>query len=121
MDTGSDQNADVILITGLESRSRRMIHYEVTLQVEPRLAAAVEEHMRKDHIPEIFATGCFSRIRFSLASTNRFRATYQADGQADLDRYLREHAPRLRAEFQTRFPQGVTLTRETWVQREIWS
>jgi len=100
---------------------RRMISYEVTLQVEPRLAAEVEEYMRQRHIPEIFATGCFRRIRFSLASPNRFRTSYQADGQADLDRYLREHAPRFRADFQTRFPEGVTLTRETWVQREIWS
>ena len=98
-----------------------MINYEVTLQVEPRLAAAVEEYMRQSHIPEIFATGCFRRIRFSLASPNRFRTSYQADGQVDLDRYLREHAPRLRTEFQTRFPDGVTLTRDTWVQREIWS
>jgi hypothetical protein len=98
-----------------------MINYEVTLQVEPRLAAAVEEFMRQRHIPEIFVTGCFRRIRFSVASSNRFRTTYQADGQADLDRYLGEHAPRLRAEFQAQFPQGVILTRETWVQREIWS
>ena len=98
-----------------------MVLYEVTLQVEPQLAIAVEEYMRQRHIPDIFATGCFSRIRFSLAASNRFRTSYQADGQADLDRYVREYAPRFRAEFQTRFPDGVTLTRETWVQREIWS
>ena len=98
-----------------------MVLYEVTLQVEPRLATAVEEYMRQHHIPEIFATGCFRRIRFGLASAYRFRTTYQADAQTDLDRYLQEHAPRFRAEFQTRFPQGVILTRETWVQREIWS
>jgi len=100
---------------------RRMISYEVTLQVEPRLAAEVEEYMRQRHIPEIFATGCFRRIRLSLASPNRFRTSYQADGQVELDRYLREHAPRFRADFQTRFPEGITLTRETWVQRETWS
>ncbi len=98
-----------------------MILYEVTLQVEPQLAGAVEEYMRQEHIPEIFATSCFRRIRFSLAAANRFRTSYQADGQADLDRYLREHAARFRADFQAQFPEGVTLTRETWVQREIWS
>ena len=98
-----------------------MVLYEVTLQVEPQLAVAVEEYMRQDHIPAIFATGCFRRVRFSLASAYRFRTTYQADGQADLDRYLRDYAPRFRAEFQTRFSEGVILTRETWVQREIWS
>jgi hypothetical protein len=98
-----------------------MITYEVTLQVEPHLTAAVEEYMRHRHIPEIFASGCFRRIRFSQASPTRFRTSYQADTQADLDRYVREHAPRLRAEFQALFPEGVTLTRETWLQREIWS
>ena len=98
-----------------------MISYEVTLQVQPQLAAAVEEYMRQQHIPEIFSTGCFRRIRFSLASPTRFRTSYQADGQADLDRYVRDHAPRLRTEFQARFPDGVILTRETWVQREIWT
>ncbi len=98
-----------------------MILYEVTLQAEPQLAVAVEGYMREHHIPAIFATGCFRRIRFSLASANRFRTSYQADGQADLDRYLKDHAARFRAEFLTRFPTGVNLTRETWVQREIWS
>src|SRR4026208_875006 len=89
-----------------------MILYEVTLQVEPRLSAAVEEYMRSDHIPQIFATGCCRRLRVSLASPHRFRTSYQADGQAGLDRYLRDHAPRLRAEFQARFPEAVTPPRQ---------
>jgi hypothetical protein len=99
----------------------KMVSYEVTLQVEPAIAPSVEEFMRQSHIPDIFATGCFRRISFSRASPTRLRTSYQADTQADLDRYLRDHAPRFRAEVQTRFPEGVTLTRETWVQREIWS
>lgn len=98
-----------------------MISYEVTLQVQPALALEVEEFMRQSHIPEIFATGCFRRIRFSLASPTRFRTSYQADSQADLDRYLHQHAAKLRTEFQAKFPEGVTVTRETWVQREVWS
>ena len=97
-----------------------MMIYEVTLQVDPALAVRVEEHMRRVHIPEIFATQCFRRIRFERASAARFRTSYQADTQAQLDRYLQDHAPRLRAEFQKHFPTGVTLTRETWTQREVW-
>jgi hypothetical protein len=97
-----------------------MLLYEVTLQVDPALAGAIEEHMRRVHIPEIFATGCFRRIRFDRASAARFRTSYQADTQADLDRYLREHAPRLRAAFQAEFPEGVVLTREVWIQQEGW-
>lgn len=97
-----------------------MIIYEVTLQVEPGLAPRVEEHMRRSHIPAIVATGCFRQIRFSQASPARFRTSYQANTQADLDRYLRSYALKLRAEFQAEFPTGVILTRETWVQREVW-
>jgi hypothetical protein len=97
-----------------------MIRYEVTLQVEPALAQTVENHMRSRHIPEIFATGCFRQIRFDRASPARFRTSYQADSQADLDRYLRDHAPRLRAELQRDFPRGLTVTREVWTQQEVW-
>lgn len=98
-----------------------MIFYEVTLQAEPSLAAALEDHMRREHIPAILGTGCFRRIRFDRASPTRFRTCYEADSSANLDRYLRNHAPALRSEFQAEFPGGVTLTRETWVQQEAWS
>jgi hypothetical protein len=97
-----------------------MICYEVTLQVEPRLAQTVEKYLRNRHIPEILATGCFRQIRFDRASPARFRTAYQADSQADLDRYLRDHAPRFRAEFQSDFPKGLTVTREVWMEQEVW-
>jgi uncharacterized protein DUF4286 len=97
-----------------------MIRYEVTLQVEPALAQSVQEYLRNKHIPEIFATGCFRQIRFDRASPARFRTSYEADSQADLDRYLRDHAPKFRAEFQRDFPEGLTLTREVWKQQEAW-
>jgi hypothetical protein len=94
--------------------------YEVTLQIESALSHAVEDHMRRKHIPEILATGCFQRIRFDRASPGRFRTSYEAKSDADLERYLREHAPRFRAEFQARFPTGVTATRETWASLQSW-
>jgi hypothetical protein len=97
-----------------------MISYEVTLQAQPRLAASVEQFMMESHIPEIFRTGCFREIHFSRASPGRFRTAYHASTQADLDRYVQDHAPRFRAEFLEHFPDGVNITRETWVQREVW-
>lgn len=97
-----------------------MISYEVTLQVRPDLSASVEQFMTESHIPDIFDTGCFREIRFSRASAGRFRTAYEAGTQADLDRYLQEHAPRFRAEFLERFPDGVNITRETWAQRKVW-
>jgi hypothetical protein len=97
-----------------------MISYEVTLQAQPRLATNVEQFMVESHIPQIFSTGCFREIRFSCASPGGFRTAYQANTQTDLDRYVQDHAPRFRAEFLERFPEGVHITRETWVQREVW-
>jgi hypothetical protein len=97
-----------------------MISYEVTLQVEPGLAGAVEQHMRREHIPAILETGCFRRIRFWRASPARFRTSYEASEMADLDRYLRAHAATFRAEFQAAFPGGIVITRETWTEVESW-
>jgi hypothetical protein len=97
-----------------------MILYEVTLEVEPSLVHQVEKHMRQSHIPAIFATGCFRRIRFCQAAPDRFRTSYEAGTQEDLDRYFRDHAPRLRNEFTKFFPTGVSVSRETWALREIW-
>ncbi len=97
-----------------------MLTYEVTLQIDPALASSVERYMREHHIPAIFATGCFRRIRFAQASAARFRTSYEAAGQAELDRYLSDHAPRIRAEFQADFPSGITLTREVWAERQVW-
>ncbi len=98
-----------------------MVSYEVTLQVEPALAPSVEKFLTDSHIPAIFATGCFRRILFSRASATRLRTSYQADTQADLDRYLQDYAPRFRAEFLAKFPKGMTVTRETWTQRQVWA
>ena len=97
-----------------------MLRYEVTLEVEPRLAAALEAWMRRTHIPEIGVTGCFLRIRFDRASDTRFRTCYHAATAADLNRYLAEHAPEMRAQFARRFPSGVSVSRETWDEIETW-
>jgi len=97
-----------------------MVVYEVTLEIDPALADAVEAHMRREHIPDIAATGCFQRIRLERASPSRFRTRYEAGTEIDLNRYLRDHAPRLRVDFQRHFPVGVTATRETWTPLESW-
>jgi Domain of unknown function (DUF4286) len=98
-----------------------MLLYEVTLDAEPALAGAVEAHMRRSHIPAIAATRCFRQIRFCRSSPGRFRTSYEAERQADLDRYLRDYAQALREEFSREFPKGVALSRETWALREVWS
>ena len=97
-----------------------MLRYEVTLDVEPALSKSLETYMRRQHIPEIAATGCFLRIRFDRASETRFRTCYHAETEAHLNRYLAEHADGLRGKFARKFPSGMTVTRETWLERETW-
>lgn len=97
-----------------------MVTYEITAKVEPELAAGYEAYMRHDHIPALLATGCFRAARLSRAGGGRYLIQYVAPDQATLDRYLAEHAPRLREEFTARFPNGVTLTRATWELLHEW-
>jgi Domain of unknown function (DUF4286) len=96
-----------------------MIRYEVTLDVEPTKAEAVRAFLHQKHFAEMMATGCFRHISFGLASPTRFRTTYQADTEADLQRYLQDHAAHLRGDFVSRFPSGVTVSRETWTEEEV--
>jgi hypothetical protein len=97
-----------------------MVWYEVTLHLEGVSASALVDYMRRDHIPEIWATGCFRRIRFDQASAMQFRTCYCAETQADLDRYLRDHAAGIRANFASRFSEGVAFTREVWITQQTW-
>lgn len=97
-----------------------MIRYEVTLEVEPSRAAAVGAFLRDVHIPGIYDTGCFRAVRLERASPTRLRASYLAARAEDLERYLRDHAPALRAAFLAAHPAGVSLTRETWTEVAVW-
>ncbi len=90
------------------------VSYEVTLEIEPDLMAAVELELRVHHIPAILATGCFAAIRLERTEAGGLRTRYEAATRADLERYLAEHTARFRAEFMARFPAGVRATREVW-------
>jgi hypothetical protein len=76
--------------------------------------------MRETHIPEVLATGCFQAADLVRSSSGRYRTTYVARTQGDLDRYLETHTAALRADFAAHFPEGVTLSREVWVTVERW-
>jgi hypothetical protein len=97
-----------------------MLRYEVTLQVDPDRVGAVAGYMRDVHIPEIFATGCFRTIRFERGSSGQLRTSYVAARVADLEEYLRDHAPALRRAFQSTFPAGIGVARETWTEIAVW-
>jgi hypothetical protein len=97
-----------------------MIAYEVTSEVEESLVGRFEQYMRETHIPEVLATGCFQAAVLARSSPGRYRTSYVARTQADLDRYLERHTAGLRADFAARFPEGVSLSREVWVTVQRW-
>jgi Domain of unknown function (DUF4286) len=91
-----------------------MIIYEITAIVQAELIALYEKYMQDVHIPDLMATGHFSGAVFSRSTSGRYRIQYQAHNQNALTEYLKNEAPRLREEFHSHFPTGVTLTRENW-------
>lgn len=97
-----------------------MVTYEVTTLVDPGQVEAYERYMRQRHIPDLLATGCFQEAVFTRAAVGRYRVRYEAPGEAALERYLAQHAPRLREEFASHFPGGVTVSREVWVALQRW-
>ena len=97
-----------------------MIAYEVTSEVEESLVGRFERYMRETHIPQVLATGCFQAAFFARSSPTRYRTSYVARTQADLDRYLATYTSGLRVDFSAHFPEGVTLSREVWVTVQRW-
>jgi hypothetical protein len=97
-----------------------MIIYEVTATVRAELAESYELYLRTEHIPDLLSTGCFASARIAQAGVGRYRIAYDLLDIAALDRYMAEHAPRLRTEVRVRFPDGLELEREIWSVKQSW-
>ena len=97
-----------------------MVTSEVVADVEPAGRDRYESFMRDRHIPDVFATGCFHSVAFERSGAGRYRIRYQASSPDDVDRYLRDHTARLRADFAAHFPSGATLAREVWTELQRW-
>lgn len=97
-----------------------MIAYEVTVDVAAELADQFIAYMLIRHVPDLLATGCFVGAEFAQAGEIRFRQRYLAFSREDLDRYLAEHAVRLREDFAKHFPTGTAITREVWEVHKSW-
>lgn len=96
-----------------------MVSYEVSAVVRADLAAAYEKYMRP-HIVAVLATGLFVSAGFDRTEGNKYRARYQAKDQESLDKYLAEHATRLREDFAKHFPSGVEQSRDVWQTVGTW-
>lgn len=97
-----------------------MMRYEVRLDVNPALAGEVERYMLETHIAEVMATGCFLRAHFDREESGQYRTTYVAASRGEFDRYTRDHADGLRADFLAHFPEGASPTRELWTELGAW-
>lgn len=89
-----------------------MIFYEVTAVPEPEVREAYEQYMRAKHVDDVLASGCFIGARIAVTDDGLYRTTYVAATRGDLDRYLADHAPRLRNDFAEHIPSGVQVSRE---------
>lgn len=93
-----------------------MIVYEVDIAVDEEIADAYVGWLAV-HVDEMLTLpGFVSAQRFRLLDpvtpgVVSLRVQYTLRDRKALDRYLRDHAPRMRAEGQQRFPTGVRLTR----------
>jgi hypothetical protein len=97
-----------------------MVTYEITATVRADLCEAYERYMRERHIPDLLETGSFAGASFSRSAPGRYRVRYEAHDRAALERYLAEHAPRLRRHMTESFPEGVEISREEWDVLAIW-
>jgi hypothetical protein len=98
-----------------------MIVYEVVTELSSSVdAAAYERYMRERHIPDLLETGCFGAARFERAEGRLYRASYHAASRGELERYLAEHADRLRGDVGRHFPEGLSASRRVWDQLQVW-
>jgi hypothetical protein len=87
--------------------------YEITVRVEPEIRADFTAFMINGHVPDLLATGYFSSATIASDETT-LRISYIARSRMELQKYLDEHASRLRAEVIERFPGGFQINRREW-------
>jgi Domain of unknown function (DUF4286) len=79
-----------------------MFIYNVTSKVDHTISAAWLQWMKEEHIPEIIATGCFTKATIlQLLETDdsegpTFAIQYTSESKALYNRYLEKFAPELR-------------------------
>jgi hypothetical protein len=85
-----------------------MILYNVTVSIDPSVENEWTTYMREKHIPEVLDTGCFIEARFSRVHGEEeggvtYATSYLAKDKAILDAYDANFAPRLQAEFNSKW------------------
>jgi hypothetical protein len=96
--------------------------YEVNLEADAGIEAAFDTWLR-DHIADMLQLPGFRSAEIlgdSAPTPGRIRRTvqYRLADQASLDQYLREHAPRMRAQGVARFGEQYSADRRVLAHRE---
>ena len=91
----------------INRRSNRIL-YNVTMSVEPLIYEAWLDFMRKNHIPKIFSSGCFSGYKICRMldeNTENYTVAIQyfANSIDEFEKYQHEYAPKLQREFLAEF------------------
>lgn len=79
-----------------------MIIYNVTVKVDLSIAAAWQQWMKEEHLPEMMQTGLFLDYKMCrlLEQDEQEGATfvvqYNADSKEHYQTYISEHAPKMR-------------------------
>lgn len=89
-----------------------MIIYNVTSNVHENLHEEWLDWMQHTHIPEVIATGKFSKARLVKVLVDEhesvtYSVQFYTDSKATLDKYYEEDAPRLRQATAARFGEKV--------------
>lgn len=85
-----------------------MVVYNVTVSIDPAIAAEWIDWMRSEHIPEIMSTGLFKDSRLCRVHAEEeggmtYAITYLAFSQEHLDEYQAKHAPLHEAKHNERY------------------
>ena len=105
----------------MRGNNKKMLIYEITVNVSAELIEDYEKYMRQQHIPDLLATEYFVKAYFTRSTENRYRIQYHVHNQKALDDYLEKDAPRLREDFNSHFPEGIEVFRENWEILETFS
>lgn len=99
-----------------------MIVYEVNLEIDAAIApdylAWLEGHLREIRaLPGFLGAELFDDTQAGDTPQRRLCVQYRLGSRADLEDYLRDHAPRMRADGETRFGGRFRASRRVLERR----
>lgn len=97
-----------------------MIIYEITAKVRLDLIKEFEGFVQDIHVPDLLDTGYFEGAEMSRITDGVYQIQYFVKDRETLKKYLETEAERLREDFNTQFPEGVTTSREILDVMRTW-